>query len=143
MRRAFSLIEVMISSTMLILGISALISGVHVATQQQEHNRKVSAALLISERRLEELLLLFPTSLLLSDGRHPELGFEVYTEAGVRVETPDEDAIARNFRLFYMVNTAAADDEPPESRLPGLIVETTIAWNESGREKLLSLRTVR
>ena len=76
-RRGFSLVEVVISATMLLLGISGLVMGVHIAVGQHEHNRKLAQALVIAEKRMEALLLLFPTSSELSDGRHPEGGFEL------------------------------------------------------------------
>jgi len=136
LRRAFSLIEVIITSSMLLLGISGLIAGVHVASRQQEHNRRVANGLIIIERRLEELLLLFPTSLLLTDGRHPDAGFELYSESGVR------DA-GNAFRLFYVVDFASEPNAPPEERLPGVVINVTILWEESGGERSLSLRTVR
>jgi prepilin-type N-terminal cleavage/methylation domain-containing protein len=135
-RRGFSLLEVMITSAMLLIGITGLIAGVHVATRQQEHNRRVANALIIAEHRLEELLLLFPTSLALTDGRHPETGFELFSESGVRDAGDD-------FRLFYDVSFASPPDAEPDDRLPGVVLEVTIAWDETTGERNLSLRTVR
>jgi prepilin-type N-terminal cleavage/methylation domain-containing protein len=133
--RGFSLIEVMISASMLLIGITAIIMGVHVATRQQEHNRKVGQALLIAERRMEELLMLFPSSLELTDGRHPPAEFEQFDSDGRK----DGD----DFRLFYDVSLATPPGAPPEDRLPGIIIEVTIAWDEAVGARSLQLRTVR
>jgi len=134
-RRGFSLIEVMISASMLLIGITAIIMGVHVATRQQEHNRKVGQALIVAERRVEELLMLFPSSLELTDGRHPPADFERFDSQGRK----DGD----DFRLFYDVSLATPPGAPPEDRLPGIIIDVTIAWDEAVGSRSLQLRTVR
>ncbi len=133
--RGFSLLEVMLASTMLITGITAIIACVHLATRQQEHNRKVGQGLLIAERRMEELLLLFPSSLELSEGRHPQSAFERFSADG----RPGGEA----FRLSYVVTLATPRDAPPEDRLPGIVLELTVAWDEALGERSLQLRTVR
>lgn len=135
-RRAFSILEVLISSTMLIIGISGIVMGAQFATRQHEHDRKVGTAITIAERRMEELLLLFPTSLLLTDGRHPEDGFERFGADGAR----GGDG---SFRLFYVVTPATPGGAPPEQRIPGLILEVSIAWDEAVGERSIQLRTVR
>jgi prepilin-type N-terminal cleavage/methylation domain-containing protein len=45
MKRGFSLIEVMIASSMLLVGIAGIVFGTQIATQQHAHDRKVSVAL--------------------------------------------------------------------------------------------------
>jgi hypothetical protein len=134
--RGFSLIEVIISSSMLLVGITGITMGVHVATRQHEHDRKVAAALIIAERRMEELLLLFPSSLELSDGRHPEDGFELFGSDGRRA--PDGE-----FRLSYTATPATPPGASQEDILPGLILDVRVAWDESVGERKLDLRTVR
>lgn len=135
MRRGFSMIEVLISATMLLVGITGIIMGTHIATKQHEHDRKVAVAILVAERRMEELLLLFPTSLELADGRHPGDGFETFDAEGRRGGSV--------YRLFYTSTPATPPGAPPEERIPGVILEVTIAWDESVGERSIQLRTAR
>ncbi len=134
--RGFSLVEVIVSSSMLLVGITGITMGVNVASRQHEHDRKVASAIVIAERRMEELLLLFPTSLLLSDGRHPAEGFERFGADGKRRDDGE-------FRLFYVATPATPPGAAIEDTLPGLILEVQIAWDESVGERKLDLRTVR
>ncbi len=141
--RAFSLIEVMMSSAILLIGITALVMGVHVAIGQHAHNRKLAQALIIAEKRMEAVLLLFPTSTDLRDGRHPETGFEFFGEQGrplgLPTDTDPKDLLG--FRAFYSVTPSAISegDDP----IIGLRVELTVVWNETLGERNLVLRTAR
>lgn len=137
-RRGFSLLEVMISASMLLVGISGLVMAAQVATQQHTHHRKMSRALLIAEQRLEAVLLLFPSSLHLSDGRHPAGGFEFFDGDGRPL--PDNEGAV--FRLFYEcvprgIGGSASDP------LIGLTITLTVVWNENGGERTVVLRTAR
>ncbi|HEY1101272.1 MAG TPA: prepilin-type N-terminal cleavage/methylation domain-containing protein [Myxococcota bacterium] len=139
-RRGFSLVEVLVAATILIVGITALVVGVQVAIVQHEHNRKLALALQIAERRLEGLLLLFPTSSDLRDGRHPEDDFERFDPDSGRsifTATPAPD----DYRLFYTVTPSAIT--LGEDPIIGLRIELTIAWQESMGERSLVLRTAR
>jgi len=141
--RAFSLLEVMISSAILLIGITSLVMGVHVAIGQHTHNRKLAQALIVAEKRMEAVLLLFPTSSDLRDGRHPETGFEFFDEAGwpvvVPASTDPEDV--PGFRLSYTVTPSAISEG--EDPIIGLRVELTVLWNETMGERQLVLRTAR
>jgi len=55
--RAFSLIEVLIASALLGIGVTAMVSGYRSATSLEAHQEKVSVALHVGERVVEELLL--------------------------------------------------------------------------------------
>jgi prepilin-type N-terminal cleavage/methylation domain-containing protein len=132
MKRGFSLLEVMIASSMLLVGIAGIVVGTTIATQQHEHDRKVAVALIVAERRMEELLLLFPASLDLTSGRHPADDFETFDAEG----RPGGTA----YRLFY---TATPPTSAGAASIPGTVLEVTIAWDESMGERSIQLRTVR
>jgi hypothetical protein len=118
----------MISSSLLIVGIAAVVVGVNVALALHEHQRKVGRALLITEKRMESLLLLFPGSLELSEGVHPNSGFEGFSEDG----RPGGD----KFRVTYTVT-------PEGEGSTGQRVDVSISWDERLGERSLSLTTVR
>ncbi|MDP2342568.1 MAG: hypothetical protein Q8O67_16545 [Deltaproteobacteria bacterium] len=129
-RRAsgFSLVEVVLSSSMLLIGITAVVVTVNIALVLHEHQRKVARALIIAEKRTESLLLLFEGSLDLADGKHPTVGFEGFTEAG----RPGGNA----FRVTYVVT-------PGEAPKIGTGLDITVAWDERIGERSLTLSTVR
>lgn len=129
-RGAFSLIEVLISSTLLIVGISSVLVGVSVALALHEHERKVQRALLVCEKRMESLLLLFPGSLELNEGIHPATGFEGFTDDGRPGGT--------FFRITYKV-TALVDG----TGAIGQKLDVTIKWDERLGERELTLTTAR
>jgi len=142
-KRGFSLIEVLISSAILLVGITGLVMGVHIAIGQHAHNRKLAQALIVAEKRTEALLLLFPTSAELRDGRHPASGFEFYSDTGqplpLPADTDPKDLLG--FRLFYTVTPSAISEG--EDPIIGLRLELTIAWHETLGERNLVLRTAR
>jgi len=57
--RGFSLLEVMISSALLLLAIAGTLSGMGTAMRVYEHQRKTSNAINIAESTIEDLLLRF------------------------------------------------------------------------------------
>lgn len=137
-RRGFSLLEVMISASILIVGITGLVMAAHIATNQHTHHRKMSQGLLIAERRMEALLMLFPSSLLLSDGRHPADGFEFFADDG----SPLRDDTNATYRMFYECVPRGIGTNGNEP-LIGLTITLTVAWDENGGERTVVLRTAR
>ncbi len=137
-RRAFSMVEVLISSSILLIGITGLVISTHVATNLHAHHRKLSQGLLIAERRMEALLMLFPSSVALSDGRHPGGGFEFFAEDG----TPLPDNQNATYRVFYECTPRGIGSEEVEP-LIGLTIALTVAWDEGSGERTVSLRTAR
>lgn len=138
--RGFSMVEVVISATMLIVGISGLVVGAHLAIRQHEHNRKVAVGLVLLEKKLEALLMLFPTSEELEEGRHPAADFERFTAEGGPVAGGADEGL---YRFFYVVSLAAPIDGNDGDILPGVIIEATVAWDESLGERDITIRTVR
>ena len=129
-RRGFSLLEVLVSSTLLIVGISSVVVGVSVALALHEHERKVGRGLLIAEKRMESLLLFFPGSPELVEGVHPTTGFEGFNEDG----RPG----GRDFRVTYFI-TGIVDG----SGTTGFKLDVTVKWDERTGERELTLTTAR
>jgi type II secretory pathway pseudopilin PulG len=124
--RAFSLVEVLVAATLLVAGLAALLVAITVAMSLHEHQRKVAAAVVIAEAQMENLLLLFPGSTELTDGRHPASGFVGFEEDG----RPGGAA----FRSFYVARPVTP---------VGVALDLTIAWDERSGEKSFQLSTVR
>jgi len=68
--RAFSLIEVMVSGALLIVGLAASFSAYASITSQLAHARFRSTAGTLAEQGLEELILRFPADPALTLGPH-------------------------------------------------------------------------
>jgi hypothetical protein len=132
------MIEVLISSSMLLIGITGLVMAAHVATSQHAHHRKLSQGLLIAERRMEALLMLFPSSVELSDGRHPGGGFEFFAADGASLP----DSVNATYRVFYECTPRGIGSTEVEP-LIGLTIALTVAWDEGSGERTVSLRTAR
>ena len=58
--KAFSLIEVMIASAMLSIGLAAVMTAYGSAASLESHQEKVTQAMHLAEARMEELLLMYP-----------------------------------------------------------------------------------
>ncbi len=58
--KAFSLIEVMIASAMLSIGLAAVMTAYGSASSLESHQEKVTQAMHLAEARMEELLLMYP-----------------------------------------------------------------------------------
>jgi prepilin-type N-terminal cleavage/methylation domain-containing protein len=124
--RAFSLIEVMIASAMLGVGLAALMTAYGQATSLESHQERVTAALHLAEGHLENLLLRYPDSPDLSASTHPTLGF---TADG----TPT--ASAPFFNLTWTVSPGPI----PRTRR----IDVTVTWTEPRGPQTLSLSTHR
>ena len=130
LRRGFSLLEVIISSTLLVVGIAAVVVGANIAISLQEHQRRLGHALVVAERRMESLLLLMPGVPELTDGRHPAVGTEGFSEDG----RPGGSA----FRVSYFV-TPLIDG----TGAVGQRVVVTVEWDERVGRREISLTTAR
>lgn len=82
--RGFSLIEVLTSSTVLLLGLAGTVSGIASAMDMYRHQRHMTQAMQICEGLMEELLLRYPSSDDLDEGVHTGPQFN---DSGSRVDS--------------------------------------------------------
>jgi len=125
--KAFSLIEVMIASAMLGIGVAALLTAYGTASGLGGHQERVTGALHVAEAQMENLLLRFPDSPDLSTGSaHGPLTF-------ARTGQPTGPA-------FYTLTWTVAPGPIPRTRR----IEVTGTWAEGQRgAQTLSLVTHR
>jgi prepilin-type N-terminal cleavage/methylation domain-containing protein len=83
--KAFSLIEVMIASSLLGIGLAAVMTAYGSVSALEAHQERVSAALHLAEGQLEELLLRYPDDDDLDEDDH---GPQHYTIDGTPVTSP-------------------------------------------------------
>jgi prepilin-type N-terminal cleavage/methylation domain-containing protein len=125
--RGFSLIEVMIASAMLGIGLAALLTAFGTASGLETHQERVTAALHLAEGRMEELLLRFPDSPDLRTGvAHGPVG---YTSLG--------DATTTN--PFFQVTWRASAGPIARTRR----LEVKVTWKEGPRDQSLTLASHR
>lgn len=124
--KAFSLIEVMIASALLGIGLAAMMTAFGQATALESHQERVTAALHLAEGQLENLLLRYPDSPDLDVATHPPLGF---TADGTPTTT------APYFNLEWTVSAGPI----PRTRR----VQVTVTWTEPRGAQTLSLATHR
>lgn len=74
--RGFSLIEVVLSGAILLVGLAGTLSGLSTALSVYENDRRRTMALSLCEGQLEQLLLRFRTSSDLEQGLHPGPDFD-------------------------------------------------------------------
>ena len=123
--RGFSLIEVMVASAILLVGISASVIGFGAASQAYTHQQKLSQATLLAEANMEELIGLLPGHANLDPGAH---GPRHYDHEGRAQATPSTYAVS------WTITTTAAG-------LRDIIVK--VQWQEQVGTRSLSLRTQR
>jgi hypothetical protein len=123
--KAFSLIEVMIASSLLGIGLAAMMTAYGQATSLESHQERVTAALHLAEGQLENLLLRYPDSPDLALTDHPALTFAA---DGTPSTTP-----------FFEVGWAVTAGPIPRTRR----IEVTVTWNEPRGPQTLTLATHR
>lgn len=122
MKRAFSLIEVMIASAMLGIGLAAVMSAYGSAASLESHQERVTSALHLAESRMEDLLLLYPDASELTAATHGPLGF---TRDGAPAATTP----------FFQVGWTVSAGPIPRSRR----LEVTVTWAEPRGAQSLTL----
>lgn len=123
----FTLIEVMISSSILLIGLAAVVSGMAAYTKVQEHQRHMTQAIHIAESAMEEIILAYPSDDDLLVGGHGPIH---YDSLGHEVAGSGT----------YQVTWAVADASP----IPGIKrVDVTVTWNEGTGVKTYALTTWR
>ncbi len=123
----FTLIEVMLASAILLIGIAGLVSGLSSANVTSSHQRYMTQALHICEANTEALLLRTAGDAVLASGSHGPLLFDMN---GAKVASGG---------VFAVTWTVAGD--VPIGGMKRLSVTTT--WTENSGEKSVSLTTDR
>jgi len=124
--KGFSLIEVMIASSLLGIGLAAMMTAYGQATSLESHQERVTTALHLAEGQLENLLLRYPDSPDLAQTGHTALTFAA--DGTPSPPTPF-------FRLEWAVMAG------PIPRTRRIMVRVT--WNEPRGPQTLDLSTHR
>jgi type II secretory pathway pseudopilin PulG len=125
-RRAFSLIEVLISGSLFLVGIAAVFSSYATAVRLQAHSHHMTRAIIAAEATLEELIYAYSTSGLLVVGEHnvPRR----YDEVGRRTDDG-------RYAVTWVVRPFKVDEVRE--------VEVKVTWDEGGTSRALRLKTWR
>ena len=125
-RRGFGLIEVMISASMLVLGLAGILSFAAQTSVTSAHQRHITIAAHLADMQLEKLLLLAPDHARLTVGPHSGL---VYNDIGVA-------DVAGRFSASWDVVTGA-----PLVNTRTIVV--TVSWTDATGVRTTTLKTVR
>ena len=120
--RAFSLIEIMIASTILLFGIAGIAGGLTNLSRTQEHQRHRALAATVAGNVIEELILQHDDETLVagvSTGRYDGKG---------RLDSSGPYAVVRT----------VVDDNPMAGARR---IDVTVNWNERGVAKSHALKT--
>ncbi|MDP2342533.1 MAG: hypothetical protein Q8O67_16370 [Deltaproteobacteria bacterium] len=124
--RGFGLIEVIISGSLLLIGLAGVVQFAGYAEVMTGHQQNMAGAVHVAEKTMEELLLLYPDDARLGDGPHTG---SRYDKVGNGSPTG----------LFATTWTVAAGVPLPGART----VEVTVTWIERAKTKTTRLRTIR
>jgi prepilin-type N-terminal cleavage/methylation domain-containing protein len=127
-KRAFSLIEVMASSALLLVGLSAVFSSFGSLSHLVAHNRKVDTGVHIAQQVAEELTSLARTSSELKGGIHTGAR---YNDLGQRVGDG----------AFLVTWTVSSWASPQLNSFARIVVTTS--WEEEGEAKSIDLTLYR
>jgi prepilin-type N-terminal cleavage/methylation domain-containing protein len=140
MNQGFSLIEVLAAGAILGVGLAATFTAYGTSTQLFEHQRHTTHGIHLTEGKLEELLLRTSSDPELQVG--PTFGPEWFTSEGFASSGPCPAAVALpplTPECRYRVTWTTTPGGVPRVR----IVTVTVAWNERGVERSLTLATQR
>lgn len=127
-RRAFSLIEVMVSAALLIVGLTAAFSSFATMTRELNHASRRSTAGALAEATLEELVLRSAADPALALGAHSDnVNFDV---GGHRVEGDGFFAVGWDVVPYARVATVRE-------------VRVRVTWTDTGGPRRLELKTWR
>ncbi len=124
--RGFSLLEVLISAAMLMIGLTAVLQYQSSALAVVGKEQHVLTATHVAELTMERLLLMHPNDTMLTAGPHTGSRFDDYAKV----------SSSGNFQASW---TVTVDDPIPTARR--LIV--TVTWTERGKLRDLVLESVR
>lgn len=128
-RRGFSLIEVMVSGTLLVVGLAASFSAYQTIGTHLNHTVHLSTAGSLAEATLEELVLRYPADPALSLGEHVDTPRH-YDKNGARVASADVYAVTWNVIPYAKLTT-----------MREVIVK--VAWTDVSGARTLEVRTWR
>jgi len=124
--RGFGILEVLISGTMLVLGLAGVVSFAAHANQTAGHQRHITIASHVAEMQMEKLLLLFADDARLANGSH----------TGLRYDDIGNLSATGIYQTTWQITTS--------SPVPGArTVVVTVTWTEAGRTRTTSMRTIR
>ena len=127
--RGFSLLEVMVSSTLFLLAVAGTLSAFSTIAHHRAHQRHMVQALHIAETHVEEGLVRLSTDPVLAPGT-TTTGVAHYTKDGNRI------GVANFFRVDVESTAHGFVNDV-------IILEITVRWTENGRPHALTLRTER
>lgn len=125
-RRGFGMLEVLISGTMLVLGLAAVLSFASSTSGVAAHQRHITQGAHVAELQMEKLLLLPPDEARLTSGPHVGPRYD-----DVGTPSPSGD---------YHTTWSVAVDTP----ITGTRTLTvTVTWTEQGATRSTTLTTIR
>ena len=124
--RGFGILEVLISGTMLVLGLAAVLSFASSTSGVAAHQRHITQGAHVAELQMEKLLLLSPDDARLDSGTH--VGPR-YDEVGTPSATGE-----------YHTTWSVAVDTPITSTRT---ITLTVTWTERAVQRSTTLTTIR
>lgn len=125
-RHGFGLLEVMISATMLVLGLAGVLSFAAQTSGTAAHQRQITVAAHVAEIQLEKLVLLSPDDSRLTSGTH----------VGPRYDQIGNPSSTGKFQTKWAVTTSSPI-------LGTRTVVVTVTWTEPTGTKTTTLKTIR
>jgi Tfp pilus assembly protein PilV len=124
--RGFGMLEVLISGTMLVLGLAAVLSFASSTSGVAAHQRHITQGAHIAELQMEKLLLLPPDHTRLTNGVH----------VGPRYDDVGTPSASGDYHTTWSVAVDAA--------IPGTRTMTvTVTWTEATGTRSTTLTTIR
>jgi type II secretory pathway component PulJ len=125
-RRGFGVLEVLISASLLVIGLASVVSFSAQSSAVAAHQRQVTIGAHVAEMQMERLLLLFPDDARLSSGAH----------TGPRFDGIGNPSASGAFATSWVVATG--------SPIQGArTITLTVTWTEGGAPRTVTLRTIR
>jgi len=125
-RHGFGLLEVMISATMLVLGLAGVLSFAAQTSGTAAHQRQITVASHVAEIQMEKLLLLAPDDSRLTAGVH----------VGPAYDQIGNPSATGKFETRWTVTTS-------DPILGARRVVVTVRWTEPTGAKATTLKTIR
>ena len=124
--RGFSLIEVIISASMLSVGLAAILTAYGNGSHIGAHQERVTVAMHLAEAQLEEALLLYPDADELKSVAHPPIHYTI-------------DGNVSPSASYFSTLRSVEPGPIPKTRK----VSVTVSWSEPTGPQTLTLTTHR